>query len=127
MSLIKEKRADCKVKIAVKKAERTLKRMKSESARCQAILDTFKHWDLGLKNYCYKEIAKADARDAALAKVWAKPQPAANTRVVRSRAPRLPAIRAVSQKKPVIQKPQPEVRRMIFVPRINTNNAKWRN
>ena len=70
VSLIREKRADCKVKIAVKKAERTLKRMKSETARCQAILDEFKHWDLGLKNYCYKEIAKADARDAALAKVY---------------------------------------------------------
>ena len=70
VSLIREKRADCKVKIAVKKAERTLKRMKSETARCQAVLDEFKHWDLGLKNYCYKEIAKADARDAALAKVY---------------------------------------------------------
>ena len=128
VSLIREKQADCKVKVAIKKAEKTLKRMKSETARCQAILDEFKHWDLGLKNYCYKEIAKADARDALLAKTYAKPQAAANTtaRVVRSRAPRLPAIRAVSQKRTVVQKPQPEVRRMIFCPNVNTNNAKWR-
>ena len=50
--LYEERRVDQKVKIAVKKAEKTLERMKSENARCQAILDQFRHWDIGLKNYC---------------------------------------------------------------------------